>query len=52
MKPLSHDKAKLKCHIVKPQAANMFHSRSIEYTQQYVKAKKLVGNKSEHQDAM
>ena len=30
----------------------MFHSHSIEYTQRYVKAKNIVGNKSEHRGAM
>ena len=52
MQPVCHDKTKLKGHTVKTQAANMFHSHSIEYTQHYVKAKKLVGNKSEDRDAM
>ena len=48
MQPLCHDKTKLKCHTVKTQAANMFHSHSIEYTQHCVKAKNIVVNKSEH----
>ena len=48
MQPLGHDKRKLKCHTVKTQAANMFHSHSIEYTQHCVKDKNIVGNKSEH----
>ena len=30
----------------------MFHSHSIEYTWHYVKAENIVGNKSEHRDAM